>query len=388
MIIKASGVRKLFNERNVQISDDAVKTINEIMERDLRKMVARCVEGNVKRLTPDIIYIALGNLFNTHKEYTMQNREEFLKERKAGLGGSDVHHLFYSEPYGCARKLWYDKTDQAPDYPVVQTSIMTRGHKLEQLIRDEYSAATGRKIRRVNRMLVNKEHPWAMCHLDAEIVSFDDRGTGVLECKTVGRPMYYKIQEEGIPHYWIWQIQHYLMTTGRQWGSYAILWADNWEFIHFDVDADPVFRQQIIEAGQKFWRMVKNGPAPERLDIKDKRCGLCEFRNTCQGTKLMALAQNGTEQADFDPSFDTLLNEYYTLKSLQDEASELVDAKKKEITELLGERVLVDCNGFRLYYKPVESTRFKSTALKNDDPELYEKYAYKSVSRPFRIRPI
>ena len=68
MIIKASSVRKLFNERNVQISDDAIKTINEIMTRDLRKMVARCIEGNVKRLTPDIIYIALGNLFNTHKE--------------------------------------------------------------------------------------------------------------------------------------------------------------------------------------------------------------------------------------------------------------------------------------------------------------------------------
>jgi|TARA_R110000751_G_scaffold8945_3_gene34599 hypothetical protein len=59
MIIKASSVRKLFNERNVQISDDAIKTINEIMTRDLRKMVARCIEGNVKRLTPDIIYIAL-----------------------------------------------------------------------------------------------------------------------------------------------------------------------------------------------------------------------------------------------------------------------------------------------------------------------------------------
>ena len=59
MIIKASSVRKLFNERNVQISDDAIKTINEIMTRDLRKMVARCIEGNVKRLTPDIIDIAL-----------------------------------------------------------------------------------------------------------------------------------------------------------------------------------------------------------------------------------------------------------------------------------------------------------------------------------------
>ena len=318
----------------------------------------------------------------------MQNREEFLKERKAGLGGSDIHHLFNSKPYGCARKLWYDKTDQEPDYPVIQSNIMTRGHKLEQLIRDEYVNATGRKIRRVNRMLVNKEHTWAMCHLDAEIVSTDDRGTGVLECKSVGKQMYYKIQEEGIPYYWIWQIQHYLMATGRKWGSYAILWADNWEFSYFDVDADPVLRQQIIESGDKFWRSVKNGPAPERLDIKDKRCTLCEFRNTCHGERLMALVPDEIEKAEYDSSFDALLNEYVSLKEILDEAVGLVNVKKKEITDHLGDRVLVDCNGFRLYYKPIESTRFKATALKSDNPELYDKYAYKSVSRPFKIRSI
>jgi|TARA_Y100000310_G_scaffold29525_1_gene28054 hypothetical protein len=68
MIIKVSSVRKLFNERNIQISDDAIKVINDMIDRDTRKMVARCIEGNVRRLTTDIIYIALGNLFNTHKE--------------------------------------------------------------------------------------------------------------------------------------------------------------------------------------------------------------------------------------------------------------------------------------------------------------------------------
>ena len=293
----------------------------------------------------------------------MQNREEFLRERKAGLGGSDIHHLFNSRPYGCARKLWYDKTDQEPDYPVVQSNIMTRGHKLEQLIRDEYVEATGRKIRRVNRMLVNKEHTWAMCHLDAEILTFDDRGTGVLECKSVGKQMYYKIQEEGIPEYWIWQIQHYLMTTGRKWGSYAILWADSWEFSYFDVDADPVLWDQIKEAGDRLWRMVNNGPAPERLDIKDKRCTLCEFRNTCQGSKLMALVPEEVENAEYDDSFDALLNEYASLKEILDEAVGLVNVKKKEITDHLGDRVLVDCNGYRLYYKPIESTRFKTTQV-------------------------
>ena len=68
MIIKTSSVRKLFNDRNIQIGDDAVKMISDIVERDITKMVARCIEGNVKRLTPDIIYIALGDLFRTHKE--------------------------------------------------------------------------------------------------------------------------------------------------------------------------------------------------------------------------------------------------------------------------------------------------------------------------------
>jgi len=40
--------------------------IGDIVARDVRKMVARCVEGNVPRLTSSLIYIALGNL--THKE--------------------------------------------------------------------------------------------------------------------------------------------------------------------------------------------------------------------------------------------------------------------------------------------------------------------------------
>jgi len=68
MIIKASQVRKLFNERNIQISDDAVKMIGDMVARDTRKMVARCVEGNIPRLTSSLIYIALGDLINTYKE--------------------------------------------------------------------------------------------------------------------------------------------------------------------------------------------------------------------------------------------------------------------------------------------------------------------------------
>jgi predicted phage-related endonuclease len=102
----------------------------------------------------------------------------------------------------------------------------------------------------------------------------------------------------------------------------------------------------------------------------------------------MVLAQGNSDEVPFDNSLDTLMNEYATVKVLQEETAALVESKKQDIKEALGDRVLVDCTGFRLYYKPVESTRFKSSALKKENPDLYEKYAYKSVSRPFRIRSI
>ena len=41
----------------------------------------------------------------------------WLKERRKGLGGSDVHNLFPDESrYGCPLRLWFDKTDIEPDY--------------------------------------------------------------------------------------------------------------------------------------------------------------------------------------------------------------------------------------------------------------------------------
>ena len=316
------------------------------------------------------------------------DREEFLKQRKEGLGGSDIQHLFNEAPYGCARKLWYDKTNHHVDYPVIESNVMTRGHKLEQLIRDEYAEQTGRKIRRVNRLIRHKKYEWAACNLDAEILSVDARLTGVLECKSVGRGMYYKILQEGIPSSWILQLQHYLFVTGRKFGSFAVLWADNWEFIYFDVNRDDELIDLIIKEGDKFWRKVQNGPSPDRLDPKDKRCGRCEFRNSCQGTHLLELVNGNEEEIPFDDSYDTLMKELVDLQELSDEAVRLVADKKTEIKDKLGDNVIMECTGYRMYYKPVESTRLKNAAIKKDDPEIYDKYSYKSISRPFRVKPI
>ena len=67
MLLRANQVRAKFNKANVQVSDDTMKLINDVVEREVQTMVSRCVEGNVKRLTPGLFYIALGNL-NTPRD--------------------------------------------------------------------------------------------------------------------------------------------------------------------------------------------------------------------------------------------------------------------------------------------------------------------------------
>ena len=62
MLIRANQVRKQFNEADIQVSDAAVKLIDEVVAIEVEKMVKRCGYGNVRRLTPGLFFIALGNL--------------------------------------------------------------------------------------------------------------------------------------------------------------------------------------------------------------------------------------------------------------------------------------------------------------------------------------
>ena len=62
MIINKVKVKKMFNSAGVQCPVSTLNVIDDILQRQLKTMVTRCVDGNLKRLTPELIWIALGNL--------------------------------------------------------------------------------------------------------------------------------------------------------------------------------------------------------------------------------------------------------------------------------------------------------------------------------------
>jgi len=66
MTIRTTEVQKAFNVNGVQLNPDAKRMINNHIEREIKKMVVRCINGNVKRLTPELMWVALGRTSDTH----------------------------------------------------------------------------------------------------------------------------------------------------------------------------------------------------------------------------------------------------------------------------------------------------------------------------------
>ena len=53
-------IKRIFKNEKVQLGAGAIEVIEDELNRKVRTMATRCTLGNVKRLTPELIWIALG----------------------------------------------------------------------------------------------------------------------------------------------------------------------------------------------------------------------------------------------------------------------------------------------------------------------------------------
>ena len=64
MKINQTVIKKEFSKARVQLSANTLDMINRELLMTVKRMAQRCVDGNVKRLTPELFYVALGKLNN------------------------------------------------------------------------------------------------------------------------------------------------------------------------------------------------------------------------------------------------------------------------------------------------------------------------------------
>ena len=106
------------------------------------------------------------------------SRQEWLKLRKGGLGGSDAGAVCGLNPYASPMSVYKDKTSD--EIEEKDNEAMRQGRDLEDYAARRFMEATGLKVRRSNVMYKCEEHPFMLADVDRLVVG-EDAG---LECKT------------------------------------------------------------------------------------------------------------------------------------------------------------------------------------------------------------
>ena len=299
------------------------------------------------------------------------SREEWLKWRKRGIGGSDVSCLLGINKWKSEIELWLDKTNQTNELPA-ENEAMQWGNIMEPVIRNHFAEVTGKPVVEVKAMLQHPEYSYMLADVDG--LTVDDSGNpAILEIKTASE---YKRSEweDDIPTYYQTQVQHYLCVTGVAKAYVAVLIGGN-SFRVYEVDADAEIQYMLIAVEQEFWNKVKNMIRPQ-MDGSDAAKNLLD--NIYHGgiAEQIVLPTEAVEYVD----------QYIEACAEEDNAKVKKQEASNRIKEIMGDYDKAKCLNHTISWKSVSSERLDTKALKEEQPELYQKYVKTSKSRRFTLK--
>lgn len=149
-----------------------------------------------------------------------KSHDEWLKNRNAGIGGSDAAAILGISPFKTNVYLWLEKTGQKELEDISDDEKVKYGHDAEDSIRKlfmldhpEYELFHDEFM-----ILQNTTYPFMQASLDGELTEIATGRKGIYEGKTT-EIMNKKMLDEwknGIPNHYYTQCLHYLIVTGYE----------------------------------------------------------------------------------------------------------------------------------------------------------------------------
>ena len=185
------------------------------------------------------------------------SREDWLRERIRGIGGSDAGTICGLNPWKSRVELYMDKIGEIP--PIEENDLMYWGTVLEDVVAQEFSIRSGMKVQRQNSIVRCAEYPFMLANIDRKIVGLREG----LECKTANAFTKSKWENGKIPDSYMAQVQHYMAVTGYQAWWLAVLIGGN-DFRYQRIERDQEFIDMLIQLESDFWHNnVLAGVMPE-----------------------------------------------------------------------------------------------------------------------------
>ncbi|GHU77581.1 hypothetical protein AGMMS49992_25930 [Clostridia bacterium] len=184
------------------------------------------------------------------------SRDEWLKARRHGIGGSDAAAILGLHPYKSAYSVWADKMGYGDNS---DNEAMRQGRDFEEYVAKRFVEETGLKVRRSNMMYISREYPM-YANID-RIVYSDGEFVG-LECKTSSPFNEAKFRNEEYPDEYYTQCQHYMAVTGAKRWYLCVLVFQRKPMV-YEIPRDEEDIRILIEAETRFWNdHVITGLAP------------------------------------------------------------------------------------------------------------------------------
>jgi len=258
----------------------------------------------------------------------MENKQEWLRERKNYLGGSDLGAIAGLNPYRTALDVYLDKTSD--DIRCETSPAMRWGNLLEEAVAKEYAEVTGQKIEIEPNTIY---HP-SMKFLAANIDMWVGDKEYVLECKTAGFTRGKEWGEVGtdqIPESYLIQCAYYASICDVPKVDIAVLIAGQ-DFRIYTYNRNKDLEDKIIKIGVNFWHNhIEKRIPPKCVNTRDT-------------FNLFPEVHHHEIVAE-----ENILEKWEELKAAREEESRIqttIEKLKVEIQEFMRDYdVLIDING-------------------------------------------
>jgi putative phage-type endonuclease len=295
--------------------------------------------------------------------------DEWLEERKNGIGGSDSAAIFNLNPWMTSYDLYLSKKGKAE--PIEETERMKMGNVMEPVIAQLFSERENKKIARINKILIHPKYSFIRSNIDYRILHEKE----YLECKNVDGYIFKKADwgkeyTSDIPQYYYCQGNHYSLFPQFSNGGWLAAVVGGNQLKVYRLPFDKEMYQMLINGYCTWWDNFQKNIPPEVVNMDDAQKRWSEsFDESIEATKeikemseKIALHKGNIKESEF-------IIEHCTL----------------EIVKFMQNCAILNYDGNKINsWKSQSRTGIDVKRLKKELPDIAEKYSKTSTTRVFR----
>ena len=309
------------------------------------------------------------------------SREDWLKERKNGIGGSDVSCVLGLNKYKSAFALYNEKkSEEIEDF---DNEAMRVGRDLEEYVASRFTELSGIKVRHENAILINEEFPFIRANVDRLCVGVK----AGLECKTASTWNAKNFGKGEFPVNYYAQCVAYMAVTGLpDWYLAVLVMGKEFKVYKLTRDKDcdcPEWCECAVYVGDDEIESLVSACREFWCEHIEKNVPPAVFNSNDDEAISSACNPDSGQEIDMTGYLDKLAE----LTNIKRQIDELTTQKKQlegEIKMFMGDCGKGYADGYKVSFTKQSRTTYDVKRFIEDNPNV-DLEPYKKVSESTRL---